>query len=99
MPGKFSMWKSDPRLTLVVQMAGDSALELPRTAFVVQVLRRSRPTDVAFRSTRHQQPVGNLRMVTPRAESSPSNCVAPGEGSRSPGTITAHSRFSRNSFD
>src|SRR5258708_27957682 len=38
-------------------------------------------------------------MVTPRAESSPSNCATPGEVSRSPGTMTAHSRFSRNSLD
>jgi hypothetical protein len=50
-------------------------------------------------SMRHQQPAGNLRMVTPRAESSPSNCATPGETSRPPGTTTAHSRFSRNSFD
>ena len=58
------------------------------------------PCDVAIRpSTRHQQAVRNLRMVTPRAESSPSNCVTPGEASLSPGTITAHSRFSRNSFN
>src|ERR1700686_436215 len=47
----------------------------------------------------YQQPLRNLRMVTPRAESSPSNCATPGEVSRSPGTMTAHSRFSRNSFD
>jgi len=46
----------------------------------------------------YQQPLHNLRMVTPRAESSPSNCATPGEVSRSPGTTTAHSRFSRNSF-
>src|ERR1700674_3146166 len=47
----------------------------------------------------YQQPVGNLRMATPRLESSPSNCATPGETPRSPGTTTAHSRFSRNSFD
>jgi hypothetical protein len=47
----------------------------------------------------YQQPLHNLRMVTPRAESSSSNCTTPGEASRSPGTMTAHSRFSRNSFD
>lgn len=47
----------------------------------------------------YQQPLHNLRMVTPRAESSPSNCSTPGEVSRSPGTMTAHSRFSRNSSD
>jgi hypothetical protein len=41
----------------------------------------------------------NLRIVMPRAESSPSNCTSPREVSRSPGTTTAHSRFSRNSFD
>ena len=47
----------------------------------------------------YQQPLHNLRMVTPRAESSPSNCATAGEVSRSAGTMTAHSRFSRNSFD
>src|ERR1700688_4158476 len=65
----------------------------------VQVSRRFRLRDATLLSARHQQPVGNLRMVTPRAESSPSNCTTPGETSRSPGTITAHSRFSRNSLD
>ena len=64
-----------------------------------QVSRRFRLRDATLLSARHQQPVGNLRMVTPRAESSPSNCATPGETVRSPGTITAHSRFSRNSFD
>src|SRR5271168_3398379 len=38
-------------------------------------------------------------METPRAESSASNSATPGETSLSPGTITAHSRFSRNSSD
>ena len=47
----------------------------------------------------YQQPRHNLRMVTPRAESSSSNWATPGEVSRSPGTMIAHSRFSRNSFD
>jgi hypothetical protein len=47
----------------------------------------------------YQPPRHNLLMVTPRAESSSSNCATPGEVSRSPGTMTAHSRFSRNSFD
>lgn len=47
----------------------------------------------------YQQPRHNLLMVTPRAESSSSNWATPGEVSRSPGTMIAHSRFSRNSFD
>src|SRR5271154_5782186 len=89
------MWTSGLRLMLIVQVAGGSALEL-RLWYRSPV---ARPSDAGFPSTRHQQPVRNLRMVTPRAESSPSNCVAPGEGSRSPGTITAHSKFSRDSFD
>src|ERR1035441_6722224 len=55
--------------------------------------------DAALLSVRQQQPVGNLWMMTPRAESSSSNCTTPGETSRSPGTMTAHSRLSPNSFD
>jgi hypothetical protein len=55
--------------------------------------------DAALVSARHQQPVDSLRMATPRVESSSSNCATPGETTRSPGTITAHSRFSRNSLD
>src|ERR1700693_4528718 len=69
------------------------------TRVQVLVSRRFRSRDTVLLSARHQQPVGNLRMVTPRAESSPSSCATPGETVRSPGTITAHSRFSRNSFD
>ena len=72
------------------------ALRSPRTPFVVRVYTRCRLSDAA---QSYQQPLDNLRMVTPRAESSPSNCATPGEVSRSPGTMTAHSRFSRNSFD
>src|SRR5258708_3549642 len=72
------------------------ALPSPRTPFVVRVYTRCRLRDAA---QSYQQPLDNLRMVTPRAESSPSNCATPGEVSRSPGTMTAHSRFSRNSFD
>jgi hypothetical protein len=63
---------------------------------MVRVSTRCRLRDAALS---YQQPLHNLRMVTPRAESSPSNCATPGEVSRSPGTTTAHSRFSRNSFD
>src|SRR5258706_1481982 len=63
---------------------------------MVRVYTRFRLRDAA---QSYQQPLDNLRMVTPRAESSPSNCATPGEVSRSPGTMTAHSRFSRNSFD
>ena len=69
---------------------------LPRIPFMVRVYTRCRLRDAA---QSYQQPLDNLRMVTPRAESSPSNCATPGEVSRSPGTMTAHSRFSRNSFD
>src|ERR1700686_1448848 len=63
---------------------------------MVRVSTRCRLRDA---SLTYQQPLDNLRIVTPRAESSPSNCATPGEVSRSPGTMTAHSRFSRNSFD
>jgi hypothetical protein len=63
---------------------------------MVKVSTRCRLRDAALS---YQQPRHNLRMVTPRAESSSSNCATPGEVSRSPGTMTAHSRFSRNSFD
>src|SRR5258705_10025734 len=63
---------------------------------MVRVYTRCRLRDAA---QSYQQPLDSLRMVTPRAESSPSNCATPGEVSRSPGTMTAHSRFSRNSFD
>src|SRR5271165_3511537 len=50
--------------------------------------------------TRWRVPHGDgSSAATPRAESSLSNCATPGEVSRSPGTMTAHSRFSRNSFD
>jgi hypothetical protein len=69
----------------------DKALRL-----IVRVSARCRLKDAALS---YQQPLRNLRMVTPRAESSPSNCATPGEVSRSPGTMTAHSRFSRDSFD
>src|SRR6266436_4697808 len=72
------------------------ALRLPRTPFMVRVSTRCRLRGAALS---YQHPLHNLRMVTPRAESSPSNCATPGEVSRSPGTMTAHSRFSRNSFD
>ena len=78
---------------------GVQSTNLRPTWVQVQVSRRFRLRDATLLSARHQQPVGNLRMVTPRAESSPSNCATPGETVRSPGTITAHSRFSRNSFD
>src|ERR1035438_6363867 len=47
----------------------------------------------------HSALVSSLRMEIPRAESSASKSATPGETSLSPGTITAHSRFSRNSFD
>ena len=70
--------------------------QFPPSPFMVRVYMRCRLRDAA-RS--YQQPLDNVRMVTPRAESSPSNCATPGEVSRSPGTMTAHSRFSRNSFD
>jgi hypothetical protein len=66
------------------------------TPFMVRVPTRCRLRDAALV---YQQPLHNLRMVTPRAESSPSNCATAGEVSRSPGTMTAHSRFSRSSFD
>src|SRR5258707_2748286 len=69
---------------------------IPTTPFMVRVYTRCPLRDAA---QSYQQPLDNLRMVTPRAESSPSNCATPGEVSRSPGTMTAHSRFSRNSFD
>src|SRR3954453_6712924 len=36
-------------------------------------------------------------MVIPRSDSSPSNFITAGEISRSPGTTTAHLKFSRNS--
>lgn len=62
----------------------------------VRASMRCRLRDAALS---YQQPLHNLRMGIPRAESSPSNCATPGEVSRSPGTMTAHSRFSRNSFD
>jgi hypothetical protein len=68
----------------------------PRTPSMVRVSTRCRLRDAAFS---YQQQLRSLRMVTPRAESSPSNCATPGEVSRSPGTMTVHSRFSRNSFD
>ena len=74
----------------------DACARSPRTPFMVRVYTRFRLRDAA---QSYQQPLDNLRMVTPRAESSPSNCATPGEVSRSPGTMTAHSRFSRNSFD
>src|ERR1700681_2018804 len=60
---------------------------------------KARLRDAALLSARHQQPVDSLRMATPRLESSSSNCATPGEITRSPGTSTAHSKFSRNSFD
>jgi hypothetical protein len=69
----------------------DKALRL-----MVRVSTRCRLKNAA---PSYQQPLRSLRMVSPRAESSPSNCATPGEVSRSPGTMTAHSRFSRNSFD
>ncbi len=69
---------------------------LPTSPFMARVSKRCRLRDAALS---YQQPLHNLRMVTPRAESSPSNCATPGEVPRSPGTMTAHSRFSRNSFD
>jgi hypothetical protein len=47
----------------------------------------------------YQHPFAHLRICTPRELSSSSNSATPGETLRSPGTITAHSRFSRNSFD
>jgi len=42
--------------------------------------------------------LSSLRTAMPRADSSVSNCDTAGETSPSPGTTTAHSRFSRNSF-
>lgn len=71
-------------------------LSSPRTPFLGRVSARCRLRDAALS---YQQPLHNLRMVTPRAESSSSICATPGEVSRSPGTMTAHSRFSLNSFD
>jgi len=55
--------------------------------------------DAAVSSARYPQPLLSLRMVTPRAARSPSNGATPGEVSRSPGTMTAHSGSSRSSFD
>ena len=77
-------------------IARSRGLRSPRTPFMVRVSTRCRLRDAALS---YQQPLHNLRMVTPRAESSPSNCATPGEVRRSPGTTTAHSRFPRNSFD
>jgi len=70
--------------------------QFPRSPFMVRISTRCRLRDAALF---YQQPRHNLRTVTPRAESSLSNCATPREVSRSPGTMTAHCRFSRNSFD
>jgi hypothetical protein len=45
----------------------------------------------------YQSPKRESWMVIPRAESSPSNPVTAADISPSPGTTTAHSKFSRNS--
>src|SRR5580700_1840247 len=81
-----------------MEVLGSESVHMPDKVltFMVRVSMHCRLKDAALS---YQQPLRNLRMVTPRAESSPSNCATPGEASRSPGTITAHSRFSRNSFD
>src|SRR6202011_2934593 len=65
----------------------------------LQVSRRFRLGDAVLLSARHRQPVDNGRVVTPRGECSPSDFATPGGTVPSPGTITAHSRFSRNCFD
>src|SRR5216117_1226718 len=49
-------------------------------------------------ATLYQHPQAHARIVTPRAAISPSNCDTPRDTSASPGTTTAHSRFSRNSL-
>jgi len=47
----------------------------------------------------YQVPNWESWMVIPRADSSSSNLVTAGDISPSPGTTTAHSKFSRNSRD
>jgi hypothetical protein len=81
-----------------MEVLGSESVHMPDKVltFMVRVSMHCRLKDAALS---YQQPLRNLRMVTPRAESSPSNCATPGEVSRSPGTMTAHSRFSLNSFD
>src|SRR5712672_1953706 len=50
-----------------------------------------------LRGSHHQSSMPELRIVIPLAASSASSCATADETSPSPGTTTAHSRFSRNS--